>query len=71
MGDMLTASVATSADSRRRKFAEHGVVVVPGFLDREQVAFLNREIDAHYGPLVRERFGIGAVSALQSRWIAT
>ena len=62
MGDMLTASVATSADSRRRKFAEHGVVVVPGFLDREQVAFLNREIDAHYGPLVRERFGIGAVS---------
>ena len=62
MGDMLTASVATSADSRRRKFAEHGVVVVPGFLDREQVALLNREIDAHYGPLVRERFGIGAVS---------
>ena len=62
MGDMLTASVATSADSRRRKFAEHGVVVVPGFLDREQVAFLNREIDAHYGPLVRERFGIEAVS---------
>ena len=62
MGDMLTASVATSADSRRRKFAEHGVVVVPGFLDREQVALLNREIDAHYGPLVRERFGIEAVS---------
>ena len=58
MGDMLTASVATFADSRRRQFAEHGVVVVPGFLDHEQVALLHREIDAHYGPLVRERFGI-------------
>ena len=62
MGDMLTASVATFADSRRRQFAEHGVVVVPGFLDHEQVALLHREIDAHYGPLVRERFGIEAVS---------
>ena len=62
MDDTLTASVAGSADSRRRQFVEHGVVVVPGFLDHEQVALLHRAIDAHYGPLVRERCGIEAVS---------
>lgn len=62
MGDILTASVATPAESLRRQFAEHGVVVIADFLDHEQLALLRREVDAHYGPLVRERFGIDAVS---------
>jgi len=62
MGDVLTASVATPSDSLRGQFAKHGVVVIADFLDRERVALLQREIDAHYGPLVRERFGIDAVS---------
>ena len=62
MGDVLTASVATPAESLRRLFAEHGVVVMADFLDHEQLALLQREIDAHYGPMVQERFGIDAVS---------
>ena len=62
MGDVLTASLATPADSLRGQFAEHGVVVIPDFLDHELLALLHREIDAHYAPVVRERCGIDAVS---------
>lgn len=55
-------SVSNSFEELRSRFEEHGVLVFEGYLSGERLERLNDAIAGHYNPIVRERFGVDAIS---------